>query len=67
MSLIFGYVYMSKVYTHIDINLNKAYFEPMFLQCAEYFSKLLCAISIIILFLGLIINIFMMKIKLTRR
>lgn len=67
MSLIFGYVYMSKVYAHIDINLNKAYFEPMFLQCAEYFSKLLCEISIIILFLGLIINIFMMKIKLTRR
>lgn len=67
MSLIFGYVYMSKVYAHIDINLNKAYFEPMFLECAEYFSKLLCAISIIILFLGLIINIFMMKLKLTRR
>ena len=67
MSLIFGYVYMSKVYTHIDINLNKAYFEPMFLQCAEYFSKLLCAISIIILFLGLIINICTMKMKLTRR
>lgn len=67
MSLIFSYVYMSKVYAHIDINLNKAYFEPMFLQCAEYFSKLLCAVSIIILFLGLIINIFMMKLKLTRR
>ncbi|MEX0049699.1 hypothetical protein AB2T85_03540 [Clostridium butyricum] len=67
MSLIFGYVYMSKVYTHIDINLNKAYFEPMFLQCAEYFSNILCASSIIILFLGLIINICTMKMKLTRR
>lgn len=67
MSLAFGGIYLSKVYTYIDINLNKVYFEAMFLESAEYFSRLLCVISIIILLLGLTANIFMMKKRLTGR
>ena len=63
MSLIFGSIYLSKIYTHIDMNLNKDYFEPMFLQTAQYFSKTLSIISITILLIGLITNIFMMKKK----
>ena len=63
MSLIFGGIYLSKIYTHIDLNLNKDYFEPMFLQTAQYFSKILSIISITILLIGLITNIFMMKKK----
>ncbi|WP_294393821.1 hypothetical protein [uncultured Clostridium sp.] len=67
MSLAFGGIYLSKVYTHIDINLNKVYFESMFLVSAEYFSRLLCIVSIIILLVGLTAYIFMMKKKLTGR
>lgn len=67
MSLAFGGIYLSKVYTYIDINLNKVYFESMFLVSAEYFSRLLCIVSIIILLVGLTADIFMMKKKLTRR
>lgn len=61
MSLIFGSVYLFKLYNHININLNKSYFEPMLLETGEYFSRLLCALSIDIFFLGFIINIFMRK------
>ena len=61
MSLIFGSIYLSKIYTHINMSLNKDYFEPMFLQTAQYFSKTLSIISITILLIGLITNIFMMK------
>lgn len=61
MSLILGSVYLFKLYNHININLNKAYFEPMFLETAKYFSKLLFELYVVILFLGLIINIFMRK------
>ncbi len=67
MSLAFGGIYLSKVYTYIDINLNKVYFESMFLVSAEYFSRLLCIVSIIILLVGLTADIFMMKKKLTGR
>lgn len=67
MSLAFGGIYLSKVYTCIDINLNKVYFESMFLVSAEYFSRLLCIVSIIILLVGLTAYIFMMKKKLTGR
>lgn len=67
MSFIFGGIYLSKIYTHLDLNLNKDYFEPMFLQTAQYFFKELSIISITILLIGLISNIFMMKRKLTRR
>lgn len=61
MSLIFGSIYLSKIYTHINMSLNKDYFEPMFLQTAQYFSKTLSIISITILLIGLIANISMMK------
>lgn len=67
MSLVFGGIYLSKVYKYIDINLNKVYFEAMFLESAEYFSRLLCVVSIIILLLGLTADIFMMKKRLTGR
>lgn len=68
MSLIFGFIYLSKIYGKINIiNFNKAYFEPIYLECAEYFSRVSCLVSISIFLLGLVFNIFMMKKKLTRR
>lgn len=68
MSLIFGFIYLSKIYGKINIiNFNKAYFEPIYLECAEYFSRVSCLVSITIFLLGLVFNIFMMKKKLTRR
>ena len=69
MSLIFGFIYVSKIYEKIInmINFNKAYFEPIYLECAEYFSLISCLVAISIFLLGLVFNIFMMKKKLTRR
>lgn len=67
LSLIFGSVYLSKFYKKIELGINKRYFEPMFFATADYFCKILFVISIIIFIVGLIINIFMIKKRVTRR
>lgn len=65
--LIFGSMYLFKLYENIDVGLNKDYFQSMYLETAQYFFKILSIESIIVLIVGLIGNIFVMKRKYTRR
>ncbi|MDO5517460.1 MAG: hypothetical protein Q4F66_07880 [Clostridium sp.] len=67
LSLIFGSAYLSKLYKRIELGADKTYFEPMFFATADYISKVLFIISIIIFVIGLIMNIFVIKKRITRR
>ena len=67
LSLIFGSIYLLKLYEKFYINFNKAYFEPMFLASCDYFSKGLFILSGLIFLLGLLIKVQVMIKRLTRR
>lgn len=64
---IFGLIYLSKIYMHFSGIVNKSYFQTMFLASSEYFCRILFIGSAGVFIAGLIINIFILKNRLTRR
>lgn len=64
---IFGFIYLSKIYMHFIEIVNKSYFQSMFVSSSEYFCRILFIASAGIFIAGLIMNIFMIKKRLTRR
>ncbi|MGN0145374.1 MAG: hypothetical protein ACI398_10335 [Clostridium sp.] len=67
LSLIFGCVYLLKIYERLYLNFNKPYFEPMFFLTCDYFSKELFILSTLIFLLGILIKIQMMRKRINRR
>ena len=66
-TIAFGFIYLSKVYIKFGGIVNKSYFQPMILASSEYFCRVLFIASIGIFIVGLIMDILVIKKRLTRR
>ena len=66
-TIVFGFIYLSKVYTRFSGMIGKSYFQPIFLASSEYFCRILFIVSVGIFIVGLIMNILTIKKRLIGR
>ncbi|MDO5518251.1 MAG: hypothetical protein Q4F66_11900 [Clostridium sp.] len=64
---IFGFIYVSKIYMNFSGIFSKSYLQTMFIYSAEHFCRIILIASVVIFIAGLIMNIFIIKNRLSRR